>query len=473
MAPFFLLPAELVEHIASFLPKDDILNFRLTCRQFHQASQTTFATAYFFTVTLDLCPPTLQRLQRIAQADFLPRYVRTVIFTPNPTPRCPIQPPLHLPGTGYHWARLPLPDSTTEDGAHVLQPLNPSAGPINDLRAALSALPNLQTLILSNDLGPEPEPPNSDSGGLFFQDTLHIALLCAAHLPLRTFRIQRGYIERSLTHALLPTSVLSNLTPSTWGVHLVDLALRSYPVANVADLEAQAGIMVVLVQRARALRKLALHDFARGFYREFLTATTEAERLPLLEVLEMRATEGVITADVLGGFVLRFKDTLKHLYLLSARMETTEEWKTVLAQWAGELDRLVSFNIREIKARGTGIGPQAGWAKWRALVFDDITAWEGSEPAVPEEGIVEFAIGNVGPRKQGMIGLMFACAKGRERSGDAQRVLRKLADVARAEIRVQEAWDDNVPGWSVIDTQCVIGGRLWANASRAFNSPDL
>ena len=81
---FLALPAELVEHVASFLPKEALLNFRLACRQCHQKSTTAFTDAFFSTVYLDFCPAPVQRLGRIAQDDLLRRHVRTVIFAPYP-----------------------------------------------------------------------------------------------------------------------------------------------------------------------------------------------------------------------------------------------------------------------------------------------------------------------------------------------------------------------------------------------------
>jgi hypothetical protein len=56
----------MIAHVASFLPKEDILNLRLTCRRCQQTTQRAFADAFFSTVATDFCKRSLQRLERIA-----------------------------------------------------------------------------------------------------------------------------------------------------------------------------------------------------------------------------------------------------------------------------------------------------------------------------------------------------------------------------------------------------------------------
>ncbi|KAK4166982.1 hypothetical protein QBC43DRAFT_312729 [Cladorrhinum sp. PSN259] len=74
------LPPELVGHIADCLNCADILNLRLTCQRLHEKSLSTFATTFFSTITLDLCPKPLRRLHRIALDDFLRLHVRQVVI---------------------------------------------------------------------------------------------------------------------------------------------------------------------------------------------------------------------------------------------------------------------------------------------------------------------------------------------------------------------------------------------------------
>jgi hypothetical protein len=54
---------------------------------------------------------------------------------------------------------------------------------------------------------------------------------------------------------------------------------------------------------------------------------------------------------------------------------------------------------------------------------------------VPDEGTVEFASRTVNLGKEHVTGFRFACAEGKEGERDAQKVLGKLAEVARVEAK--------------------------------------
>ncbi|KAK4118212.1 hypothetical protein N657DRAFT_583996, partial [Parathielavia appendiculata] len=133
------LPAELIAHIASFLPKEDILALRLTSHQCQQTTQPAFASAFFSTVGTDLCKPTLERLARIAQAPHLRPHVRTVLFANYPHGPCRL-PGTHQPGSGYYWRRIGRP---SRDHPPPLNPDPEVNEAIGLLQTALAALPNL------------------------------------------------------------------------------------------------------------------------------------------------------------------------------------------------------------------------------------------------------------------------------------------------------------------------------------------
>ncbi len=461
---FLRFPAELVAHVGSFLETQDLLEFRLTCRQFYQQSKPIFAATFFSTVTIDLCPGSLQRLQRIAQDNILRRHVRTVVLAWRSRPYLPSDPCCpklwnHFPGTGHHWIRDPV--------SHCLDP-NPASNPaISLLRTALAALPNLLCLTISDDFGPEHRPVIPPPTGPLLLDGVHIALLCAADLPLRSLRMTYGDVAHITAHALLPRSVLSSITPS-WATYLVELEIAVYPAHTDAAEAEQAAIFAALVRRAHALRRLVVHQAKREFYDMLMEANTETPLLPRLEVLDMRGLRPV-PPDVLREFVLRFRDSLRHLCVRWVTVEAAGGlgWRRVLAGWAAGVGRLQSFNVRDLREENSTYRPGK-------VVFDGIAKWAGSE-GVPEKGTVEFAAGGVGSRKEAVTGLRFVCARGCP-EGDVQSVLGKLAEIARVEVRAVANGaqvSDMDTEWITVERRFVIGGKLEANLSMMYQSPGL
>ncbi|KAG7287210.1 hypothetical protein NEMBOFW57_006716 [Staphylotrichum longicolle] len=432
------LPTELIAHVASFLPKEDILNLRLTCQRCQQIAQRAFADAFFSTVATDFYKPSLQRLERISQDDLLRPHVRTVLFAGFPHVRCP-HGGRHLPGTGYYWRRIRRPSRSSPPPLNPDPNVNPVIG---TLQTALAAFPNLDTLTIDPDLAPAQEPHIPTATGLCVLDVMHLALLCSARLPLRRFRILRGEISHLRAHALVPRGALA----PAWGAHLVELAVVTVPVPTPAEEAEHFALVAGMIRQARALRKLVVVDAHSEFY-EFLLARlldeNEGAAPPPLEVLEMRYL-GAVRADVLAQFVCLFRRSLRHLYLMSAAVVAGPEWKGMLARWASELGRLRSFQVRELK-------------------------WAGSD-GVPDEGTVEFASRAVNMGTERVTGFRFACARGRKGERDTQRVLGKLAEVAMVEVKQRPNWEQP-RGWTPLE-RFKMGGKLEGTYSLVFESPD-
>jgi hypothetical protein len=101
------------------------------------------------------------------------------------------------------------------------------------------------------------------------------------------------------------------------------------------------------------------------------------------------------------------------------------------------------------------------------LVFDGITEWVESDSAL-DDGTVEFASRAVNWINDHLTGFRFACAEGREEKRDAQRVLGKLAEVARLE---SPRRPEGATAWTRIEKRFLIWGKLEANYSTAIVSP--
>ena len=468
------LPAELIAHIASFLPKKDLLALRLTSRQCQQTTQPAIASAFFSTVAIDLCKPSLERLARIAQDPHLRPHVRTVLFAGYPHVRCRLPPTTadhHNPGSGYYWRRIGRPSRAAPPRLNPDPDVNPA---IALLRTALAALPRLHTLAVDPDLGANPEPHIPTATALCVFDVLHLALLCTSTAtvpPLRRFRIlPGGELAPWRSHALAPRAALD----AAWGGNLVELALVAQPVPTPAEEAEYWALLTGMVRQARGLRKLVVADARWGFY-EVLAAVLGEEGeagMPPLEVLEMQRLPAVRRVDVLARFVLGFRRSLRHVGLVFVAMGAAEEWKGVLAEWAVGLECLRSFQLRELKVTASPAGVVMRLPGRGVLVFDGITEWAGSD-GVPDEGTVEFASRTVNLGKERVTGFRFACAEGREGKCDAQRVLGKLAEVARVEVKQRPNWEQEATEWTQVEKRFLIGGKLEANYSTAIKSPEL
>ncbi|KAK4442007.1 hypothetical protein QBC34DRAFT_364460 [Podospora aff. communis PSN243] len=464
------LPVELIEQTAHFLDIPSLLNLRLTSQQLRQKSFPAFATACFSTVHIDLCPEPLARLQRIAQHPVLRLHVHRIVLAELRYPTRCSNPPRHRPGTGHHWTRNPR--------TNCLDP-SPSANPaIADLRAALSQFPNLRAVVVYDDLAPEPEPPQPDASSLCLLDAIHIALLSIAHVPagLRSFRVARGSLTHMAVHDdLLPRALLNSM-PTSWATHLVDLQLGCYPPR--VEASTMAPLLAELVLRARSLRRLSVHGARVDFYTRLLAgAAGKRNPPPPLEILEMQFTR-TVTPGVMRDLVLRFKSTLRHLYVLHAALEGDDDWPPVLGAWAGGLGKLQSFNIQGLTSCAGTDGRKG------SLVFDRVLQWEGSqnqeeEDWVPIDGEMTFGTGTVGPKKMGVVGMSYSESsncEGRDwERTDAQKVLAKMAQVAYVECKNPrcEVGDTGRRESKQLLDSYVVGGRLKATVSRNFEAPDL
>ena len=523
-AALLSLPAELIAHIASFVPKEDLFALRLTNRQCQQTTHFAFVSAFFSTVSTDLCKRSLERLARIAQDPGLRPHVRTVLFAGCAHLRCPGP---TSPGSGYHWRRTPSRRSSTSNPnpnpdphsppppPRPLDP-NPEANPaIGLLQTALAALPNLHTLTIDADVGVSTELPIPITAGLYVLDVMHVALLCTGGASnhtgtsistttatpeeqgiatrLRRFLIKRNHLSRPWAQSLVPRAALA----PGWGAGLAELALVVQPMATAEQEAEYWGVLAGMVGQARGLRKLVL-DCARWGFCEVLAGVLlleergqegreggEAEggeggewgegavsALPL-EVLEMRYMRTVRRVDVLARLVLGFRRSLRHVCLVGAAAGVAREWNGMLAAWAAGLDCLRSFQLRDLAVTTSPGGvvmrsPGAGM-----LVFDGIMEWAGDD-GVPDEGTVEFTANTVNRGKERVTGFGFACAEGREGERDAQRVLGKLAEVARLEVKQRtNGGQEEVIEWTQIGKRFLIGGKLEANYSAATESPEV
>jgi hypothetical protein len=66
MASFLSLAIELQQIIFDGVPRDDLVNVRLVCKEFRATSSRIFVDWYFIQVAVTLTPPSMRRLHRLA-----------------------------------------------------------------------------------------------------------------------------------------------------------------------------------------------------------------------------------------------------------------------------------------------------------------------------------------------------------------------------------------------------------------------
>ncbi|KAK4109257.1 hypothetical protein N656DRAFT_783155 [Canariomyces notabilis] len=442
------LPAELVEHIARLLDRTDILSIRLACRTLYRRSTAAFATAFFSTVKIDLCPESLERLNRIASDDLFRRHVRHVRICELFSPEQCSNPPGHAPGTGHHWVRDP--------STYSLDP-SPVANPvIGHLHAMFARLVNLQFLSINPDIVTVPEPNPPKSTGLCVLDMVHVALLAVANIPLKSFHLNRGTLMRGWINSLVPSNIVESLTPP-WSTHLIDLQLAWHPVFNRTPRTRCPLVDIVLC--GKSLRRLSVICPPSEFFIRVLAAR-DSDRPPL-EVLHLRFVE--TSPGHVQALVLRFAETLEHLCVdratVPAGAEDGVNWKAVLADWAANLGKLQSFAISWLS------NTQA--VQNDRVLFDRVLEWdEGGE--LPSGGKMQFIPRSISTREPGrgwgVIGLRYSNPG---RGADVRRVFAKAVEASYTEPADAARWQGRPEG------EHLIAGRIPAKVVRIFECPEL
>ncbi|OJJ52835.1 hypothetical protein ASPSYDRAFT_561089 [Aspergillus sydowii CBS 593.65] len=241
------LPPELLDDIASFLPKESLLDFRQTCKHVHKHTAIAFARCCFHTIQTDLSFASLRRLEQVAKNGRYAQHVQSLLVKGRRHN--------HF-GQGLKWER--------DDQGYLLhrQPA------VDRVRGILRAFPKcasfqFEKLLEDGDRVPEP---------LALGDVVSMILAIVVDLkrPVKGFEIHplsstdlshpntRGTDLDARTMAMVETSEFTNLSSP----------LQSFALGH----QAGAGVHIAtefglhLMQGAPKLRHLSLDgDYvARG-----------------------------------------------------------------------------------------------------------------------------------------------------------------------------------------------------------------
>lgn len=412
------LPSEIVGLIAGFADVQTIMALRLTCRGFFNDTFPAFATAFFGTVTIDLCPRSMTRLRRIANDERLCNYVHTVTF--GFVASCS-NPARHMAGTGFHWDRDPSSLC-----------LSPSQPVVIDLRMAFSRLHNCQKILVSHGVSDWDDPRHPKATSLCMLDVLHLALLAASRLPsIRILRLDRSEHGCGKSNALplLPIDT-SALLEGNWARNLVEMHVN-WVTSNTESIFPFCEV----VQAAHSLRRLRVASVPIEFFR-FLA---NAPQVPPLKEVDFDLILG-ITAQDLIDFTARFRNTLERTHLffvhLAPRETAAADLGRVLRYWARNMPRFRSFGIQELRAG----------KYFYVVLLNQILSWD----EVPDAGDMTIWVGTSGKRKGSISGFWYA--------GETEDVRKVLVTVAEwCEDQVDES--HSTWGASPRNTEYLMVGR--------------
>ncbi|KAK5652356.1 hypothetical protein OQA88_10548 [Cercophora sp. LCS_1] len=431
------LPPEIINEIGYFLGGPDIINLRLTCRKLYQDTIPSFKTAFFSSITFDLCPHSLDRLRQVANDDALRFYVQQLIIGEPRTPKSCVHRAWDLVDVGVEWTRVP---SSTR--ANYLDPSPEKNAIITDIAATVTKFPNLRTFGVRDDGEPNQEPfPEVPTNALYFLDFFHIGVLLVSrsNLPIQSFRVMHPGDPECTTgclNYLLPCNIGASLSPM-WATHLVDLELERY---------AGHQPLVELVVSAVSLRRLQL----RSVTDEMLQVlTAEMPDDSKLEIFELRRSFRLRPEDLIG-FLRRMRKSIRHVFFRCIGIQGNEPWTQVLASWAVELKALRSFALHHLTCN------HRAYDKW---AFDGVLEWDGGGLA---GGELEFVAAAVAPERMGVVGVAYRS----EENADVRRVLARMAEVgrvhpSRSALRFMESEDlerYNSESQLTFEAQHVVGG---------------
>ncbi|KAF2143533.1 uncharacterized protein K452DRAFT_357209 [Aplosporella prunicola CBS 121167] len=327
------LPTELVELtcILGALSKADISSLRLVCRQLAKQVTPAFFQVYLDTITTDLSPKSLSRLEEISQHAQARQAVRTLVIDGMlslPTELGSIELGQNIPGPWHRssqgFLEPPFPAEIERLLHHTL----------------IGGLPNCRSFVLSDNDG-EKEGVNIDWVPL--SDILALLLHCISEyrLPIKSFAIDFTILETEMIDITrFSTDVYrSSRFEEVWANHLQDLYLN---FNDLRDLDRVQDFVTTIVARARNLRKLSL-NFSAGFNADLvndLLSFSPAWRPPLYYL----SIRHVIFKDVdqFLGFLSLFRDTLRCFSsrLLGLRTGSWRQALPALTQTLPHLDEL-------------------------------------------------------------------------------------------------------------------------------------
>ncbi|KAK1772196.1 hypothetical protein QBC33DRAFT_564681 [Phialemonium atrogriseum] len=296
-----LLSVELVENITDFLDRQDLFALRLACRYLNEATQATFATAWFGTVETDLSPRSFRRLKEIAQHEKIRLFVRK-LRTAEQEKDLRLRPL----GLGHDWPHL-------ESGS-----LDLTSGTVKEFHDAISGFANCTTLEVDDsrcvhrgEPGPDPGLAPADALDLF------LSVVALEHRPLqvRSVCINFEYSYSSIDDKQLsPSTINFDTFRASWSSSLEHLSI----CWEIGDAAAEGVLELILA--ATRLRTLFLKfNISESASHVFLGLAQAPTVAPVTHLRLGRMID--VSVTTLGDAILRFKDSLKSLHIANVCIE--------------------------------------------------------------------------------------------------------------------------------------------------------
>lgn len=373
-----LLSVELVENITDFLDRQDLLALRLACRYLNEATQATFATAWFGTVETDLSPRSFRRLKEIAQHEKIRLFVRKLRTAEQEKGIWPPR-PLFL-GLGHDWPRL-------ESGS-----LDLTSGTVKEFHDAVSCFVNCTTLEVDDGKGAYRVEPGTDPG-LPPTDALDLFLSVVA-LENRPLQVRSVCINFEYSYSftddkqLSPSTINFDTFRASWSSSLEHLTI----CWEIVDAAAEGVVELILA--ATRLRTLSLKFYVSEFANHIFLGLAQAPTVAPVTHLRL-GSMGRVSVTTLGDAILRFKDSLRSLHITKVGINQGD-WSDFF-EYIGrqEFPRLECVTIWQVRAPPGPVTPGA-----RPVCFCPLRTRQ--ETLRRCGGTFEFALGHLRKRTRVM-----------------------------------------------------------------------
>jgi hypothetical protein len=296
MASIPLLPEEILGLITSTLEISDFSSFRLVSREVNKKTFQNFSSTYFGTVSIDLSPQSINKLQALSDQEHITQNIHTLLVKDK---RGTLG-----QGSLLNWNGYPSTDSPTSapDIARLCSILT------KKLKACRSFSIEDHCSLADDDAFDRKRYSGSDAIRVV------LAIISQTGLPVKAFSLHlgpRGAGRVDMKKLNMPHHYGPNLQ-SSWA-HLQELTL-SFTV----DSDAFDWALSLIVQ-AKNLRSLMLgldiHESEAFFAR-----LSDHGGLPKIEKLELKSTR--ISKETFLTLLLHFRPTLQTLVLRGVEFES-------------------------------------------------------------------------------------------------------------------------------------------------------
>ena len=315
------LAVEIIELLTCTLEPTDVLSVRLVCRELYRKTLQHFSRTFFTTVSTDLTPQSLQRLQNVSNSTHLAHSVKLLHI---------IHDRGNL-GQGFQWHR--------HSSGHLIAPL-PGVDLLQDI--LVHNLLNCRSFHID---GYDEVQQDASTDSIIPGDAIGIifSIVAETGLTIQSFTVDTSP-RNNLTEGRLDTERLrvplcSHENFLAGWKELKELVLKCKITSD------QHGWLFDIISHAPRLCKLSFaFAFEVGNHIDlFMRRLVSTRSCSKLEELNLRTAH--MTAESFCQFILLNSATIRLLSLYFVTLDDGGSWSSVLNSLSGNLPYLESFYI--------------------------------------------------------------------------------------------------------------------------------